>query len=276
MKTYNNNITFHVGLWKTGSTYLQKQVFPFIKNTRFMWEPSFVNFIRTISATDEEVIVSSENLSNVPYGKDYSRRRLAGLSELASVFPNSSILIVLRDPSTMLPSLYFQYIKMGGSRSFDDFIEHRIDLPAFKFSNFINDLSALNFQNVYIIFFEDLFDKAAQLENILGWQFEPLALKKKSSRDKNISLKRNGARILRFCNVQAHRLGLGSVDRIPAWNRYWLKKLRLTPHSLLRSKILRWLDNFGPSAISDAPVHKAINELSEDYNMLRITIEANR
>lgn len=117
----------HVGLMKTGSTWLQRQVFPKVERA----VPTSDNKVMTdllMNLTDDDrfmadtfraaldeiggrVLMSWECLSGRPWGHwDIGRN----VDRLVSVAPEAMIVLVRRDQGEWLRSLYGQYVNRGG------------------------------------------------------------------------------------------------------------------------------------------------------------------
>lgn len=274
MRTAYNDLTFHVGPHKTGSTTLQDYVFPKLSNVHFLKNPGLVSVGRVLSRQEGSVLVSSEDLSGVPFGKDYNKRRIAMYEFLASAFPGSAIMVVLRNPPDVVASLYHQYLKMGGSRFFDEFVAERMDLAAFEYGDMINVLGELPFSKVSVFFFEDLFAGSGSVDQILAhddsWRYSAdIGSEEKRVVWANRSLKRNGARALRSCNALAFRMGLGSMDWQPIWNRYWPRRLNMTPPKWLSRWPLRYLDRCGPRVTEGVRTMPEMRALEVSYAALR-------
>jgi hypothetical protein len=129
----------HIGYHKTGTTWLQWSVFPnaeagfsrvggvrhFIGVNPFDFEPEIVRKdlepkIRKAQAQDLVPVVSSERLSGNPHFGGYDSKIIA--DRLAAVFPNARILVVIREQTSMLVSIYKQYIMRGGAASFRQYV----------------------------------------------------------------------------------------------------------------------------------------------------------
>ncbi|WP_231291111.1 MULTISPECIES: hypothetical protein [unclassified Thioalkalivibrio] len=269
MSTDNSQMVFHVGPWKTGSTYLQKYVFPRLTNVEVLWNPSLLAMLRA-RVRGGRLLLTSEDFSGVPYGQDYASRRNAMIKHLSDSFPGSSVMVVLRDPATMIPSLYFQYVKRGGSRPFDEFFDEKVDVSAFRYAPFLEEMERYSFNRVAVSFFEDLFGDDKRPEQVLevfdDWEYEAPSQSLGSAT--NVSLKRNGARILRAVNRAAFNMGMGTRDWVPHLNKYWLRRLGIAPARLLQSRPLRWIDRTGVSLVEEnwPPL---LDELSGEYQEIK-------
>jgi hypothetical protein len=129
----------HIGYHKTGTSWLQGSVFPnaeagfsrvggvryFFGVNPFDFEPETVRkiFERKIKRTQSQglvPVVSSERLSGNPHYGGYDSKIIA--DRLAAVFPNARVLVVIREQTSMLVSIYKQYILRGGAASFWQYV----------------------------------------------------------------------------------------------------------------------------------------------------------
>lgn len=150
----------HIGYHKTGTTWLQKNVFVdekigfslvagplpvrfwFIGINAFDFDPSRVRlrFRRSIKEAGEQGLVpvfSHERLSGSPYAGGHDSK--ASADRLAATFPDARILITIREQRSMILSVYKQYLRWGGAASFWQFLnvvsgEGR--LPVFRYDFF--------------------------------------------------------------------------------------------------------------------------------------------
>ena len=155
-------ITFHVGLHKTGSSYLQHCVFP------RMADISYVKHQRRRRSLAETIalaraggpsLVSQEGLSGEPSRDDYPEHREACLRFLAESYPGSRIIIFLREPSEWLASVYRQCLLGGETRPFRAFAGRYIDNGSLDCRHLLDKLKALPFSDVLALRHEDLRDR---------------------------------------------------------------------------------------------------------------------
>jgi hypothetical protein len=105
-------------------------------------------------------VFSSERLTGMPFSSGFDARFIA--DRLHAVFPDCRILIVFREQATMIRSVYFEYLKMGGIHSLPRYIRQHYD-------NFVPYFS-LNFFEFHclIAYYQSLFGK----DNVLAMPFE--------------------------------------------------------------------------------------------------------
>ncbi|WP_179318042.1 hypothetical protein [Winogradskyella helgolandensis] len=137
-----DQLVFHVGFHKTGSTWLQKRIFQ--ENMQFNLLNNFVkpwtddiiiylvktnilefdiDFFRELVnkkyVKDKINIVSAERLSGHPYSGGFDAEVIARKIQMA--FPDSKILIVSREAEAFKKSCYKQIVKEGYLGRFSDF-----------------------------------------------------------------------------------------------------------------------------------------------------------
>lgn len=163
-------ILIHIGYQKTGSTWLQKELFiadnevfeplshypngpstlswSFIKGEdKYALLPFQMNekrikevFTEIIKYKKDKLhktfVMSCEDLSGKTDGGGFYSKDVA--HRLHNVFPNSKILIVIREQESFLLSNYFQYLSMGGLFSLKKYLNLSFDtIPHFN-PHFIN------------------------------------------------------------------------------------------------------------------------------------------
>ena len=151
------DIIIHVGLHKTGTTFLQEEVFSRIKKV------NYTGILRydTKIYKDKINIISDEDLSIRPHlpvnHKDYlnCNQRFVIAKRLHSIFPTAKIIIGIRNKDSWLRSVYSQYVKSGGIYNYDRFICESFDHRFLDFDSYIDYLNDL-FNEVLVYRFEDL------------------------------------------------------------------------------------------------------------------------
>lgn len=112
----SKEIFFHVGLAKTGTTYLQHKFFPRLRGIKYIQRTKYRNFkyVQIMEKTDyKKYLVSNE----------FDRQLKRELKNIASIFPHAKIIIVLRRHDSWIASQYKRRIKNGYSFSFKEFID---------------------------------------------------------------------------------------------------------------------------------------------------------
>jgi len=154
-------IIFHLGLNRTGTTFLQTKIFPFLKDVNYI--PLYLNnryacnpfMLKTEG--DKTTLISNENIcffiKHFDTDKDvkYYPDSKTILKRLKKVFPDASIIFCTREKDSWLKSVYNNSVKNGYAHSFEYFLKHSeyIDID-----DFVKTLKEL-FDDVFIYRFED-------------------------------------------------------------------------------------------------------------------------
>ena len=146
------DILLHVGLHKTGTTFLQRNVFPYIKDSVVYYD----NIPVRDCDKDKLVIVSDERFtcSLRPY-HDIANARLGWVRRLKKSYPDAKILIILRDKKRFVKSLYSQYVKSGGIYEYGRWRKTVFDEDSLDYNTLIN-MYKKNFNSVLFLPFEYL------------------------------------------------------------------------------------------------------------------------
>jgi hypothetical protein len=177
-----NSIYIHVGLHKTGSTTLQDSFFPLLKDVEYHKTEDYLPILRRIVKTDRiyldinairelfqcrlqvaKNVFSAELFTGSPlYGYINQKHILSCLKE---IFDNPKIVIVLREQSDWIRSLYKHMIKHGYNGSMnniivkEDFVNQGIFINphSLKYDRLVKFLfDEFGEENVLVIFYEDL------------------------------------------------------------------------------------------------------------------------
>jgi Sulfotransferase domain len=107
---------FHVGLGKTGTTFLQYRVFPKLKGIRYIQRTNYRDFkyVKLIeSSSEKKFLVSNE----------FDKQLEAEALKIASKYPRAKTIVVLRRQDSWIASQYRRYVKNGYARTFEEFID---------------------------------------------------------------------------------------------------------------------------------------------------------
>lgn len=143
-------VFIHLGMPKTASTAMQEHVFPYISSHRLVHKGDFRDLI--LKHEDRPTIISYENFIGYPFINysqkydGYRKTRRASLAALSQLFPGAHTILIVREHVGLVKSLYNQFIKSGGSLSFQDFVggksEESLDLSALNYQELISDIKA--------------------------------------------------------------------------------------------------------------------------------------
>ncbi len=107
-------VFYHAGLGKVASTYLQKRVFPALDGICYIHRNRFRTHPRVIARR-----AHSRYLLSRECGKYLDRR----LKEISSIYPDARVLIFFRRHDEWIASHYRRYVKNGGYRPLDAYLD---------------------------------------------------------------------------------------------------------------------------------------------------------
>ena len=108
----NKNIYFHVGLAKTGSTFLQNNFFPKLQNIKYI---STHKYKRCID------IINNTNYDSYLISREFDRQLEGEVKKILNHFPETKIIIVFREHKKWISSQFKRFSKNGYHFKFEDF-----------------------------------------------------------------------------------------------------------------------------------------------------------
>ncbi len=182
-------VYLHIGYHKTGTSFLQNEIFPKYSSVNFIRSKNILKQLRKIreeKLTEKDIdyikrafstqlkkrknLISWEALCGSYFWNNFDKDSLTILEDLYAIFSNIYIKIILgmREQVSLITSLYKLYLHIGGVKSEYEFIDN-LNLDKFKFTNYISALdSYFGFDNVYIYYFENFVkDKKTFLRNLV-------------------------------------------------------------------------------------------------------------
>jgi len=112
-------ILIHIGMHKTGTSFLQKEVFPNVENALYSRNKSLRDYYHR--GNGEAIVISDEILSGNPFTKNTMQDFRWKINILKSMFSEATILVCFREPVDYILSLYKQFLHEGGTVTFDEF-----------------------------------------------------------------------------------------------------------------------------------------------------------
>lgn len=160
-------VYLHIGMQKTGSTWLQNHYFPKIETHDVVYKESFRHMFYNLNP-DKDLIITYENYVGYPHPlpsrkwNGWMETRDSAFKNLASFFPDADIILVVRRQPDFIKSLYNQYVKVGGNITFDDYwkggCHNSFEKDAVKYTELLQHISD-NFNGRILVINFDLFVK---------------------------------------------------------------------------------------------------------------------
>jgi len=141
------NIYIHVGLPKTATTFLQKNVFRHSEELHYVTKIPF-------SLKNQTMLISNEAISGSPQAGKSVERRNKIVKTLSQMYPKANIIVGIRDKQKWTKSLYKQYVKQGGIHNFDTWYNKIFDKRHLDFDEYLFFLESL-FPEIYVYHFEE-------------------------------------------------------------------------------------------------------------------------
>jgi hypothetical protein len=196
------NVIIHLGMHKTGTSFLQKEVFPKLEGVNYLYKPYKI-----------WDLILKENKINLISGEAFSHsmphnclNQANTLKLLKKLFPNAKIILGVRDEDTWLRSCYSEYIKTGGRKSFKKYKELKYDI-----SGYVNKVEGL-WDNVFIYHQEKLNQELSSMCNFIGVEMPILGKVTKVNKS--------------FTTTQLKLWRVINIFPFPYIRCLWLKKIR--------------------------------------------------
>ncbi len=139
---------------KTGTSFLQKQIFPNLKDVLYSRRFNLRDYYKTEGSS---ILISDEILSGNPFDENTMNDFEMKMDVLKSLFPNAAILVSFREPVGYILSLYKQFLHQGGTISFNEFFNaDNTGVLKIEDLNYLKRLNIIenNFSNVIAYDFE--------------------------------------------------------------------------------------------------------------------------
>ena len=170
---------FHIGYPRTGTTWLQKGLFPLVGDKLWVVDSRLPDIYHAHDAATlrsiymdkprdfGKVVIESEEAMSGGRFVDY----LEFPKKLSWINPKAKIFICVRSQYSSIPSLYYLYVKKGGCLSFDKYVNLILDNNKLDyFSMYMEYVKYFSKDNVKILFFEDFIDnKKEYIYDLLQW-----------------------------------------------------------------------------------------------------------
>jgi hypothetical protein len=113
-----NKLTLHIGLQKTGTTYLQDDLLPRLETVEVIrgWD----THRRLMSANfNKKIIISDEGISGRLWNGTYLKDFKSNIEKIKMLYGNPKIIIGIRNQASFILSIYKQYLQEKGSKGLD-------------------------------------------------------------------------------------------------------------------------------------------------------------
>lgn len=223
----------HLGIHKTGSSFLQKEFFPKYEGKLCFLDRSKLSLFKAyvLTADDfefdankamdffmhalgensgcERVIMSDEEFYGNPYIASIDRKR--NFDRLFEIFGNTlNCVVFLRNQQSLLNSLYNQYVKTGGTASFEKFLSYKkyplnFNLTYLIYDRYISYLkNVLGKDRIKVYLYEDFLQNKLEvlcdLNYFISKSNEDLSVLIDTNKNVNSSLKNGNIPLLRIIN----------------------------------------------------------------------------
>jgi hypothetical protein len=171
--TKKPEIILHVGMHKTGTTFLQWNVFHFV-DANYLWHVFYKSWLKNLLNPEKKVnynkikdklssilkndkinIISEENIYTYQFTKKDDRFVL--LDRIKKVFPEAKIIIGTRKKEENLVSWYVEYVAVGGVLDFQGFLDKYMNLDKLDYEAYIKKLNEYyGKENVFVYSMDEL------------------------------------------------------------------------------------------------------------------------
>ena len=163
--TKKNSLIVHAGLIKTGSSFLQQEIFTKIsEELHYIDSVGRINTRDFFQANNQICLLSNENLLGHPllhdrYRKSFFSQFKDALIKVEQVFNQPKWIIGFREPASFIKSTYKQHLHEWGTLSWDEFmVKHKKmitnDLFFSKYIQFLN--SFIPAERLFLYHFDQL------------------------------------------------------------------------------------------------------------------------
>ena len=223
-------IIIHPGLHKTGTTFLQENVFKNLENVNYIFKPK-ISDIPDLLRPGINLISHEEWSLSMPHkGKD----KFKIMRRLARLYPDAYILLGVRSPYPFYDSSYSQYIKAGGIRSQKSYFKKFQHMQPREYAYKLTHL----FDKIHLYQQEELRDNPEQtikdICEFIGCKVPEYTVDKSY----NLKLKGNWLVFFRIMNI----IMLGPLLRRVIESPYWIFTAiprRLFNKNKIRNKEIR-------------------------------------
>ncbi len=275
LKNKEPKLFIHLGLPKTGTTFLQHHIFPQLpKEVLFLEKATNVSIWELLDSNAKKLLISSEHLLANPFKKydiGWKSTFVNNFHRLHQLFPTARYILTLRKQEGLLASYYKEHISKGGRTNYPDIdaffdIENNqghIKMEDLYFTELIELIHSISGELPLIILQEEVKANPEVVFQHLCYFMELKEVTYQAVKKQvNIGVyKKQAAWLLRMNRLNQHLSKFGLDLYHPV-----LKKLGLTPDYIARKRMLM----FGrePYRLPDEMVAFMSNHYQEDWQRM--------
>ena len=146
-------IYLHIGLHKTGTSFLQREIFPKMKEIDFRYHRKYIYDI-SVCSDKTKILFSDENYSvSMPHYRHMYECEDA-LLNFKKLFPDAKIIIGTRNKDKWLYSCYCQFVKgNGGYISYTEYLK-KYEKDILDFDEYVAEVKSL-WSDVFVYDFSE-------------------------------------------------------------------------------------------------------------------------
>lgn len=148
-----DDVVLHIGMPKTGTTYLQDCFFPKLEGVNFVGKLDILKKLESGKTN----LISDESICGDPFIRGVLDYRCNILSRLKNAYPDARVIFCIRETCHLLRSMYYDYIKQGGVYDYDTFLATVVDHDFFDVSRYMDMIHGV-YQDIFVYHY-DLFIK---------------------------------------------------------------------------------------------------------------------
>lgn len=244
-----SEVYIHIGLPKTGTTFLQHLIFPMLRDVNYLeTNTNIKNFINNYNLKNQ-FLISSESLSGNPFSGYWFRDFKNNIVKVKKLFPDASIILGVREHKSLIKSLFNQYLHEGGTKDFTRFFNQANDEKYFFERADLSyklriELIEEYFENVYCFSFEEFkvdfesfFRKFGRFLGVRLEEIEEIISYSKKIKSSNIN---KGVGLLQgeiLRKLNRFDFFLRKMPGSPSLNNKYFNRLRLSPRALCQRRL---------------------------------------
>jgi hypothetical protein len=249
----SGRLFIHVGLPKTGTTFMQEHVFPAFTGIKFLGKAKSVSIDDMLADDRRKYLMSSEHLLGCPFLIDgeWAATFRSNAVRLAERFPQARILLSLRKHEGLLSSYYKEHISKPNRPRYPTLPEYfdvendkgmvrRQDL---RFRDLVGHLERCFGRPPFVFFQEEIRDRfPALLADLAAYLDEPVPVLADGLAKKTVNPGVNyyQAKLLVLLNRLDSRMS--RIRGLPTLHNRLFMRLGIQPDRLCRH-YLRWLSD---------------------------------